>query len=73
MKEPQVPRKSLTSDQSKNLRYLLPKFFDLSSFVGFRNYALFMTFLYTGIRRKELLDLIPSDYDPLSSSILVRK
>lgn len=47
MKEPQVPRKSLTSEQSKNLRYLLPKFFDLGTFVGFRNYAIFLTFLYT--------------------------
>lgn len=47
MNEPQTPRKSLTSQNAVNLRYLLPKLFDLSEFVGFRNYAIFMTFLYT--------------------------
>ncbi len=73
MKEPQVPRKSLSSEQSKNLRYLLPKLFDVSTFVGFRNFAVFQTFLYTGLRRGELLSLSPSDFDPFSRSILVRK
>lgn len=73
MREPQTLPKSLTSEQSKSLRYLLPKFFNLSSFIGFRNYAIFLTFLYTGIRRSELLNLLPSDFDRFSSSIFIRK
>lgn len=73
MNEPVTPRKSLTSQNAKNLRYVLPKIFRLDEFLGFRNYAIFMTFLYTGLRRSELLDLLPSDYDPFTASLLVRK
>lgn len=73
MREPDKPPRSISSEHAKTLRYALPKLFDLSTFLGLRNCAIFLTFLYTGMRRGELLNLEVGDFDPLVGSFMVRK
>ena len=45
----------------------------VSEFIRKRNHALLSTFIFTGIRRRELLDLALDDVDLIQGSILVRQ
>ena len=72
MKEPQTLPKSLSVEQVKALKYALLSVFKPETFNGFRDFAIFQTLLYTGIRRKELLDLEPSDLNLYERNLCIR-
>lgn len=72
MKEPSKLVKSVSSENIKTLRYLLLNTFNLQTFVWFRDFVIFQTFLYTGMRRKELLDLKPQDFDLYNQTLSIR-
>lgn len=52
----QLP-KTLTKGETHELINTLPKAFDISTFIGKRNQTIVFTYLYTGIRLSELLNL----------------
>jgi len=56
-KEPQKLPKSLTSEQLTELLDALPQAFDRNTSTGFRNITIVYTFLHTGLRLSELLNL----------------
>ncbi|MDD2745112.1 MAG: tyrosine-type recombinase/integrase [Candidatus Gracilibacteria bacterium] len=72
MREPQKLPKSLSVDQVKTLKYAITHLFNPNTFLGLRDICIFQTMLYTGIRRKELLDLKPSDLDLATLTIAIR-
>ena len=72
MKEPTKLVKSVSSENIRTLRYLLLHIFNLKTLAWMRDFVIFQTFLYTGMRRKELLDLKPEDFDPINQSISIR-
>jgi len=56
----QLP-KTLTRKEVQELLDKLPKIFDLSTFIGKRNETIVYTYLYTGLRLSELLNLKLND------------
>lgn len=55
--------KTLKKDQLEELKESLTRAFDSKTFLGLRNETLVYTFLYTGLRKTELLNLKLSDLD----------
>lgn len=56
----QLP-KTLTKKEVHELLEKLPKIFDLTTFIGKRNETIIYTYLYTGLRLSELLNLKLND------------
>lgn len=56
----QLP-KTLTKKEVQELLEKLSKIFDLSTFIGKRNESIVYTYLYTGLRLSELLNLKLND------------
>lgn len=60
-KEPQKLPKALTSEQLSELLSALPMVFNKNTFTGLRNITIVYTFLHTGLRLSELLNLKQDD------------
>lgn len=70
--ERKIPSK-LTKQEAMQILELVDNFPYQSKFLRFRNYAIFATFIFTGIRRQELLNLKFTDVDVENLSIFIRQ
>ena len=72
-KEPQRLPKALTSEQLEELLDALPKAFNRSTFTGLRNITIVYSFLHTGLRLSELLNLKIEDVKLIDGFLKVVK
>lgn len=70
--ERKIPPK-LTKQESMRILEVVDNYPYQSSFLRFRNYAIFATFIFTGLRKSELLNLKYTDVDIDNRSIFVRQ
>lgn len=70
--EKKIPPK-LTKQESLRILEVVDNYPYQSSFLRFRNYAIFATFIFTGIRKKELLNLKFTDVDLENRTIFIRQ
>ncbi len=73
---PKIPKKmppKLTREQALRILEVAYNYPYKYTFLRSRNYAIFATFLFSGIRKKELLNLLFSDVDLENMSIFVRQ
>jgi len=70
--EKKLPPK-LTKQEALRLLEIAYNFPYPYTFQRFRNYAIFATFIYAGLRKKELLNLKIMDVDLVNQSIFVRQ
>lgn len=70
--ERKIPSK-LTKQEAMQILELVDNFPYQSKFLRFRNYAIFATFIFTGIRRQELLNLKFTDVDVENLSLFIRQ
>ncbi|MBT6690866.1 tyrosine-type recombinase/integrase [Candidatus Parcubacteria bacterium] len=70
--EKKIPPK-LTKQEAMRLLEVVYNYPHKYHFLRYRNYAIFSTFIFAGIRRKELLDLKLTDIDLENKSLFVRQ
>lgn len=70
--EKSLPKKISKNDAIKLLEIILNYPYE-SSFLRYRNHAIFSTFLYAGLRKSELLNLTMHDVDIENLTIFIRK
>ncbi|MEM7085240.1 MAG: tyrosine-type recombinase/integrase [Bacteroidota bacterium] len=73
---PKLPRsipRGLTNEQAERLLEVVHNYPYRSEFQRIRNYAVYATFIFTGLRRKELLSLTLTDIDLNRQTIFVRR
>lgn len=70
--EKRIPEK-LTKQDAMKILEVVDNYPYQCNFLRFRNYAIFSTFIYTGIRKKELLNLKYTDVDIENLSIFIRQ
>lgn len=70
--EKKIPPK-LTKQDALRILEVVDNYPYLKSFLRFRNYAIFATFIFTGIRKSELLHLKYTDVDVDNLSIFIRQ
>lgn len=70
--EKRIPTK-LTKQDSLRILEVVDNFPYSKSFLRYRNYAIFATFIFTGIRKNELLNLKYTDIDIENLSIFIRQ
>ncbi len=70
--ERKIPPK-LTKQESMRILEVVDNYPYSSNFLRFRNYAIFATFIFTGLRKSELLHLKYTDVDIENRSIFVRQ
>lgn len=70
--ERKIPTK-LTKQDAMKILEVVDNFPYQHPFLRFRNYAIFATFIYTGIRKKELLNLKYTDVDIENLSLFIRQ
>lgn len=70
--ERKIPPK-LTKQEALRILEIVDNYPYQTSFLRFRNYAIFATFIYTGIRKSELLKLKYTDVDVENLSLFIRQ
>lgn len=70
--EKKIPSK-LSKQEAMRILEIVDNFPYEKNFLRFRNYAIFATFIYTGIRKSELLNLKFADVDIENLSIFIRQ
>jgi len=75
MQKPKIPKalpKSLSKEQAQALLTTVYNYPHPSAFLQLRNYAIFATFIFAGLRKTELLALQVADIDLYNRTIFVR-
>lgn len=70
--EQKIPQKLTRQEASKLLEYIY-HYSGFTSFLRCRNHAIFATFIYSGLRKSELLHLNYTDVDLVNKTIYVHK
>jgi site-specific recombinase XerD len=76
IEKPKLPKclpKSLTLQEAEKLLETVSNYPYDSKFLRFRNYAIFATFIFAGLRKSELLNLKYSDVDLENLTIFIRQ
>jgi site-specific recombinase XerD len=71
-REKRLPNK-LTKQEAMRILEIVDNYPYLNNFLRFRNYAIFATFIMSGIRKNELLNLKYTDVDVENMSIFIRQ
>jgi len=70
--EKRIPRK-LTKQEAMRILEVVDNYPYVHKFLRFRNYAMFATFIFTGVRKSELLNLKNTDVDVENLSLFIRQ